>query len=152
MEPSCTYCGYVGPVERDHVISAAYLGHRTFDSNHQWLVPACETCNKLAGSKVFFSIAGKAEYLAARYKRHFAKVLDTPFWTEEELNDMDYNFRVMIEGSMLANSILSRRLRHLEVISSYPQDFARPKWVGQLMREWEELQTRTKKKKRKRSN
>lgn len=131
MEGNCTYCGAASELEREHVIPVVYHITRSFDPSRQWIVPACGTCNRLAGSKLFFSIPEKAGYLLRRYRVRFRKALDLPFWKHEELNEMGYKLRKGIEQSMLTRMILLKRVSYLETVANYARDYLRPQWVEQ---------------------
>lgn len=129
MENSCTYCGAVGEIHREHVIPAVFYMLRSYDPNSQWIVPACPTCNSFAGSKLFFSIPEKAFYLVERYKVRFKKFLDLPLWNEEELKGISYKLRKGIEQSIISKVLVQRRVAYLTNVSEYPRDYLRPKWV-----------------------
>lgn len=146
-EVVCTYCAADSALVREHVIPAVYLGFRSYDGERQWIVTACETCNKLAGPSVHFSIPDKAAYLVRRYKTYFKKVLSVPAWSEEELEEMEYKFRVLIEESLVARNVVLRRIQQLEVLSRFPEHYMRPEWVEKLMHEWEEVRKPKKRKK-----
>lgn len=127
---SCTYCNDIASV-REHVIPASYFGFRTYDPSKQWVVPSCETCNLLAGSKMFFSIPEKATYILKRYKSKYRKVLALPYWSQDELSDVSYILRSSIEGSLMAKAILQRKISALEGKTNLARDYMRPEWVYQ---------------------
>ena len=144
----CTYCGGEGATHREHVIPAIYLGMRAYDRNTQWIVDACKECNILAGSSLFFSIPEKATFILKKYNSRYKKILNTPFWLEKDLNQLDYKLRKMIEGTILAKGVLSRRLLYLASVSQYPKDYMRPKWVEEMYKEYLLLQKKKKRRKK----
>jgi hypothetical protein len=132
---SCIYCGGEGELQREHVIPASYLGYRCDDSDKQWIVTGCKTCNLLAGSQVFFSIPEKAKYILSRYKVKYKKILSIPFWSETELMEIDYLLREQVKASVLAKAVLNVRIKFLIEVSEYAIDYLRPLWVEELMKE-----------------
>lgn len=141
MEPlKCTYCGDENDIIREHVIPASYFGRRTFDNHQQWIIPACQLCNSLAGSAVFFSIPEKANYIAKRYRGRYAKILRMPPWSPDEIKRMKYRLRVGLEQKLLAKAIAQRKLLYVEAVGDYPQNFLRPAWVEREQRIWWERQ------------
>lgn len=145
---SCIYCGSESEIEREHVIPATFLGDRTYDDERQWVVRGCKTCNKLAGSAVFFSIPEKASYLVGRYKKNFRKILSIPTWTNEELGEVSEVIRAGIEESLVYRSIVGKRIEYLESVSEFSYDYKRPDWVTELMLEWRKQQQAEKKRKK----
>lgn len=149
----CTYCDSQYGIEREHVIPVSWYGFRAYDDKRQWLVPACRDCNKLAGSKLFFSIPDKASYLYKRYRLRFRKVLSIPYWSPQELSELDRNLRESIESSIFAKVVVQQRLKYIESVSNYDKGYMRPKWVEILFEEYkEELRKKLKKKKSKRNH
>lgn len=137
---------------RDHVIPVSYLSiSRSWNSDYNWLVPSCSICNMLAGSKVFFSIPEKAEFILKRFKVKYRKILNRPEWEEKDLNALDYNLRKMIWGGMVAKRVALEKVNFLEKTTKLPIDWERPDFVNRQIREiTEELQRLNKKfKKRK---
>jgi hypothetical protein len=146
---NCIYCGGTGELQREHVIPASYIGYRSYDSDRQWIVTACRTCNQLAGSKVFFSIPEKSKYILSRYKIKFKKVLSTPFWNESELRELDYTLRKSVEAGVEAKALLNLRLKHLMSVMEYDIDYLRPHWVDLWMQDEKRKQKKLLKKNKK---
>lgn len=144
----CIYCGSDSSLIKEHVIPASFFGYRSSDSDKQWIVTACETCNLLAGSFTCFSIPEKTAYILTRYKMKYRKLLETPHWSEEELNGLDYTLRMSVIGALEAKSVLGLRIRHLESVSNFEIDYLRPHWVEVWMKE----ERKKEKKKRTRKN
>lgn len=91
--------------------------------------------NSFSGSKVFFSIPEKAAFIAKRYKSKFYKVLRTGRWKEEDLEEMGYKLRVLIEESQKVRLVVLRRIEYLNYVASLDLDYMRPKWVYLKMKE-----------------
>jgi len=132
---TCIYCGSDSSLIKEHVIPASFFGWRSSDSDKQWIVTGCETCNKLAGSYTCFSIPEKSTYLIKRYKQYFKKVLSTPFWTEEELGELQYTLRTAVITGLEAKGVINQKLKHLTEVSEYDIDYLRPLWVDRWMKE-----------------
>jgi predicted nucleotidyltransferase len=151
MEEKCTYCG-MSKECREHVIPVVWLSMgRSYNSDLCWIVPSCSICNSLAGAKIVFSIPEKAEYIAKRFKIKYKKILNFPEWTEEEIKKMSYSFRKSIWGRMVAKRVATEKLNFLEIVSQYPLDYKRPKFIeNQILETKIFLKSLEKKKKRKR--
>ncbi len=135
-EIKCVYCASCADIERDHVIPAAYFGRRTFDEDKQWIEDCCATCNKLAGSAVFFSIPEKAAYILKRYKRWYRKTLGLGNWSPDEIEELGYILKVGIEQKQLAKALIQRKLRYLECVAGFPIAYKRPAWAQRESDEW----------------
>lgn len=125
----CTYCGFESDLQREHVIPAHWWGTRSYKQSEQWIVPACRQCNKFAGPYVAFSVPEKAAYVAKQYRRKFRKLLSMPVWKKEEIEELSYTMRVIIEESQITRQMILYRIDYLEKVSEYSADYMRPKWV-----------------------
>jgi hypothetical protein len=133
----CTYCGADAEC-KEHVIPVVYFGQkRRYGTNENWVVPACDTCNLLAGSNVFFTIPSKAEYILKRFKQRHAKVLKMPAWTDDELKGLDYKLRKMIFASLVAKRVAQERLEYLTSVTTQPDDFLMPDFIKKQYAVWE---------------
>lgn len=131
----CIYCGATAQC-REHVIPVSYLSFaRTYDQSLVWIVPACNNCNSLAGAYIAFSIPEKAKYILSRFKIKYKKLLKQPEWTQDELNNLDYNLKEMVWGGLVAKRIALERLSILEKTCNLPVDFERPKFIEEQIKE-----------------
>lgn len=73
-------------------------------------VPACTECNSTAGANVFATIAEKRAAIHDRYRRKYAKLLASQFWTEQELSELGYELRSRVEAGELKRLRLLLRL------------------------------------------
>jgi hypothetical protein len=146
----CTYCGASAEC-KEHVIPVAYLSiGRSYDPEKCWIVPACNSCNNLAGVFVAFSISEKAKYITKKFKLKYKRILNAPEWTEDEMNEMDYNLKTMIWGGLVAKRMAYERLKQLEITSNFAVDYERPKFIEtQIMEATEVWNIKVKNKKRK---
>lgn len=151
MNEKCTYCN-AGAEVREHVIPVAYLSiGRSYDPSKSWIVPACSSCNSLAGVYVAFSIAEKSAFILKKFKSKYKKILNAPEWTEEEMEELDYNLKTMIWGGIIAKRLARERIAYLEISSNFVSDHLRPKFVEYQMKEALEVwNVKTKKEKHKR--
>ena len=96
-EHRCYYCGERAQA-RDHVIPQQYHNVRSkgnFRDTH--LVPACRECNSIAGSKLFWTLKEKKDYVQGRIRERNKKFLNMPDWTPEELGEADPFLREFVE-------------------------------------------------------
>ena len=84
-ESTCNYCDDIS-VARDHVIPRVYSGVTSFAKKH--VVPVCVECNSLLSSRVFDSMEERCAYLYKKVSHRHKKLLASPDWTKEELEDI----------------------------------------------------------------
>lgn len=112
MGESCFWCGASTDLARDHVIpSSFYQNKRSFD--HGNLVISCKECNSLAGDKVFPSPFHKANYLRKKLKKRYEALLRTKDWYPEELEELSYGLRRVVEESIAQRDHIRARLKNL---------------------------------------
>lgn len=112
---SCIYCGE--PAEHiDHVLPVRYSNWRdvlTPEEREQLAtVPACGECNMLAGSKAFHSLGDKRDFIRGKLRKRYAKILDGPIWTDEEMAELGDGLRGYVEGTQARRRIIVWRLGH----------------------------------------
>jgi len=90
----CVYCGEDANTT-DHVIPISYYysgerknKHLTSEYGKENLVDCCRQCNSIAGNKVFNNVEEKRKYIQERLTEKYKKVINMPFWSEEELKQM----------------------------------------------------------------
>lgn len=107
----CYYCGEPGN-HRDHTVPSSYSQNtRSFDVSG--IVIACPECNQLLGNKIFSSMMERSQYLIDRISKRHKAALNTPDWSERELNKLEANLRAYVEASLRDRDIILRRLEHL---------------------------------------
>lgn len=109
---TCGYCGmpadtldHFTPVSVGAVLTALGIKFK------RYLIPACRECNILAGSKLFKTIGQKRHYIKQRLRQRYKKQLNCPNWTQDELEDLGWNLRSMIEKTLTAKTTIKERLR-----------------------------------------
>ena len=116
---NCAYCG-VWAGTRDHVVPVSWM-YKLFACDFKAdfkseIVPCCQECNSIAGSKLFISFREKKKYIQKKLssKRKYKKFIDCyREWGsddyKEELENMGYNLRTSIkDGIKIGKSILER--------------------------------------------
>jgi|TARA_Y100000310_G_scaffold47517_1_gene44098 hypothetical protein len=114
---SCTYCDDIAE-DLDHVIPHSYAsssGVRLYKK--ELVVPCCKECNGLLGDKLFFLIGERAAYLGDRYTKRYKKILDTPMWEKEEIEELGCSLKSMIQRGICLKEKVTKKLAHLEIIS-----------------------------------
>ena len=110
MKPTCTYCG--DPADaRDHVIPQV-MGFLQSDEYFNLVVPTCTSCNSHAGYNLFATVAERRRFIQKQIAKKHKKLLDTPDWTEGELEEMSWNMRALIEEVMKKKAWLKRRIAY----------------------------------------
>lgn len=111
----CTYCGLPGECT-DHVPPRAY---RRFIAMSPGLsakypfqeVPACRECNSALGAKAFWTIKERKDYVKKYLRRRYGDGKFTE-WSDEELEELGYNLRTMVEEQNLLREINAERLKY----------------------------------------
>lgn len=117
----CSYCGQ--PAQAlDHVIplSVASSEARKNGSltNRKTCVPCCTECNSVLGNKAFYTVGARAGYLAKRYPSRYKKLLRFPPWSSEELQDVGYTLRHIIDQDTKAKHETRLRIEHCEHVAN----------------------------------
>jgi hypothetical protein len=116
----CTYCGDRYGEAMDHVIPYSHttdvLKRKTVTRDK--CVPSCAECNSILGSKMLYTVGRRAGYLAARYKKRYAKILDMSPWTKEELDELGYGLRHAIELSTDTRADVLMRVDHCKMVEA----------------------------------
>lgn len=115
--PNCTYCGAVDGNNRDHVIPAAFAQSVKHFSTET--VPACSECNTLLGSRMLTSVPTRAAYLLGVYERRYKKLINSPTWTEEELDDLGPSMRDNIVAAEANKHRVIVRIEHLSHVARH---------------------------------
>lgn len=115
MQP-CTYCGSFSNLQRDHVIPVSSTGvPRNYSLGE--LVPTCGECNALLGDKMFTTVPTRAAYLLGVYPRRYRKILALPEWDPEELEELSYGLRDVVERGLKEREYIKQRLENLEYVA-----------------------------------
>jgi len=72
----------------------------------------------------------RAAWLYKEYRRRFRKILTSPQWSDEEINELEGAFKIHVIESMLIQAELDHRLAHLRKIGAKNSDFMRPLLAG----------------------
>ena len=115
----CTYCGGLERPTRDHVVPEAIKRNgkgKRFDIGP--IVPACHECNSLLGDRYLLTVRERAAYLLRRYRARYARLLATPEWTDEELDELGDRLRRVIIGAQMERADVLRRLNHLRLVAT----------------------------------
>lgn len=114
---SCSYCGSIYEIQRDHVIPNSFLRERR-KFRGDWIIPACGECNNTLGDELIFNVPDRASYLLARYEKKYKKVINFPEWSDEELEDISNRMKLSILASLEYKAEIRTRLEHLKIVST----------------------------------
>jgi hypothetical protein len=113
----CTYCGQLANGV-DHVTPVAYAQHhRKSGWDMANTVPCCMECNSVANDKYFETIEEKAVWLADKLARRHQRILQSPAWSEEELETLRGTLRKTVEAKQAEKTAVMNRIRHCLMIS-----------------------------------
>lgn len=121
----CFYCGEDADT-KDHIIPVSfyYSGkrkgrHLTAEYGKENLIASCRECNSIAGNKVFDDVYEKKDFIQQRLKFKYKKVINLPFWSEEEIKEMGSSLRKDIRIEQLARKWILNRIDYPNEI--YPK-------------------------------
>ena len=111
---SCIYCGDLCN-SVDHVPSihsVDRLGTLHFDNLNVVLlaVDSCIECNVVLKDSPAYTVLDRVKLLAKRYKKKYKSDLDTPVWSVEEIDELDYSLSSYIEQRMIIKTWIERKL------------------------------------------
>ena len=111
----CFYCG-APATTRDHVIPRSFakrLEDFAIVYKRNVMVPACVECNSTAGNQVFITIREKRQFILGRYQIRYKKLLESPYWTKEELDELGPTLRSHVVRSSMEQDFIRARMRRL---------------------------------------
>ena len=122
----CFYCGEYA-TEKDHIIPVSFYWSGKRKRHNRYfikgygkdnLIDCCRECNSIAGNKVFTYVDDKREYIQERLKTKYRKVINMPFWSDEEIKELGYNLRKDIKIQQLARVWILNRINYpIEIYS-----------------------------------
>ena len=124
----CYYCGLRNPDTLDHTIPVSYYSSepvRKKRSSYRDRVPivvSCRECNSTINSKLYFDVRDRAGYIKEKYIKKYKKLLDSPDWDEEDLEDLGWVLRSTVENSIRLKENIQDRLVSLDVLRDLPYD------------------------------
>ena len=110
---TCYYCGLAAPT-LDHVPSLAtvdYIFADELDRDADFLkVPACKECNSLAGAKLHLTLHDRFIFLKYALLGKYTKAFKMPYWSEDDLEEMDRTMQVYIQAALDFRDFLRDRI------------------------------------------
>ena len=115
----CYYCGCIAD-QKEHVIPVSYIKKleelKSLDFEIKMpkieIVPSCEECNYLAGSKVFKNKTLKKEYIKKKLREKYKKILNSPNWTDEEIAELSGDLQKRIILYEEAKKVIWKRINY----------------------------------------
>ena len=113
----CTYCG-MNATDMDHVIPRSYAALEGEDTrSKEDCVPACMECNGLLSNNMVITIAGRAGYLVSRLADRHKKLLETPDWSNEDLEELEGRLRTHVKSLQLKKKLVKARISYAQSVS-----------------------------------
>ena len=110
----CSYCGEFADTY-DHVIPVSYKHvDRKMEVGNKEAIPCCSECNTILGNRFLHTVSARATYLLKEYRKRYKRVLNTPHWEDDELEEMGESMRKSILARLDTKDILNERLIHLK--------------------------------------
>ena len=124
----CIYCGGIA-LQWDHVVSVRALRPETYQWERfcpgDWIVLSCTECNGLLSDRMLHTVPLRAGWLYGRYRQKYAKLMGNARWTDDELDELQGTFRMLVIETMLAQSELDHRLSTLRRVAAMGMDYGR---------------------------
>lgn len=120
---TCSYCGSPEEPRRDHVVASSIVttGRRRFA--HQWIVIACDECNRLLGDRPIFNVPDRAAYLLTKLRKRYGRLLNRSPWGEEEVEECGFGLRASLARDAARRAIVEGRLSHLRNVAAMPKNY-----------------------------
>lgn len=100
----CMYCGDPA-TDREHVVPKSIVGENT---DKVW---SCSECNSIASDSLFETIEEKGEYIRAKLKHKYKKILEAAEWSDDEIEEMGYGMQKRIRSARTAKQWVKKRLQ-----------------------------------------
>ncbi len=111
----CYYCGMIA-TSFDHFIPRVLIKEGLF-TEHQRLIPACQQCNSILGARVFPTLALRREAAKAGIRKKYARILNIPEWTEEEIEELGYTLKTRVRAGWKLKQLIRYRLAYRGVLN-----------------------------------
>jgi len=119
----CFYCGEDADT-KDHIVPLSYQFSGNRNKVHftrgqeDNLVDCCRECNCIAGNKVFMDVYKKKDYIQEFLKQKYKKVINMPFWSEEQIKELGKGLKKEVKIQQLARKWALNRINY--PIELYP--------------------------------
>lgn len=115
----CYYCGM--PADSiDHVLPQSAVAKvansglgiaESLTTAHTEYVHACRDCNGRLGKRIFQTLADRKRFIKTRLRRKYQSLLESPAWTEEELNNLGPELQRYVRQQQHLRYVVQARLR-----------------------------------------
>jgi hypothetical protein len=113
----CTYCGDPATV-RDHFLPVAVAASMQFGPKLKLILPSCVECNGIASDHAFKTVADKRLFIQARLAKKYRSLVNSPSWTESELEELGWSMRTLIQAEIARKTHILARLKWLNAPSA----------------------------------
>jgi hypothetical protein len=130
----CIYCGDI-PTTIDHVPALVWmycLGSERFKSQPVVTVPACARCNAWLGAKAYHTIRQRKGYIATRLREVFDRVMASPKWEDEEIEEMGFCLQTGIRTREAIREFGLRRIDWAQSTLPWDLDYAEDREKGSV--------------------
>lgn len=110
-EHVCFYCGELGSTD-DHCPPLKAAGSLPRSEYTFIIVPACGECNGLLSALPLYTLEARLAHIAATLPKRYAKVLATPTWDTDELDELGESLRSAIQHAMLDKARVLDRIEY----------------------------------------
>jgi 5-methylcytosine-specific restriction endonuclease McrA len=110
----CVYCGQIGDTI-DHVPPTSarnklrWLG--LLHTVEQVEVRACRECNSALSDQGYWTVRERKRYIKGWLQRRYARFLNIPEWTPDELLELGRGLQDMVVGGIHMQNRIIRRLK-----------------------------------------
>ena len=129
----CYYCGSSNPDTLDHTIPVSYYSSEPVRKSRANVsavrskspvpvVDACGECNRTISNKLIMDVRERASYLKEKYLKKYNRLLKSPNWDEEDLEDLGWSLRSTVENNIQLKENMQNRLSSLDMVIDLPYD------------------------------
>ena len=109
----CTYCGLLGETI-DHVppksIRNRLVELDLANPQHFREVRSCRECNSIIGARPPWTVSARRRELHKILKRRYAKYLEMPNWTEEEIEELGPGMQESVREGLVVKALTQARI------------------------------------------
>lgn len=96
------------------MVPQSYSNNTSYE--RKYVVPCCHECNTVLGNKLYHTVSSRAAYIHGKLQERYKKVLRTPDWEEEELEELSQDMRKSIEAGLAIRDKTRARISFAKMV------------------------------------
>ncbi len=109
----CVYCGDLATCW-DHVVPHGFINVGATRYYNSGVAPSCQECNSLLSSQLFESLDMRLDWIAAKVRSRYKKLISSPDWEDSEIEELGPNLRRQMQKQIMSKLWIAGRIRYLD--------------------------------------